>query len=160
MKYEVNRDGELKDKQTEPIAGDGRDFWVRKRGLIKLIAGILRVDFADLWEREKKEAKKRWVIRAIFFLSLVGAIWFGYINYDENIEIKEHSQKYVVLVSEIEDLKNSLKSVTTDDEKIAIWKKIEKKKKELKRVEEVDKKLQRIEGAITKKAVEIYQTDC
>ncbi|HHH20455.1 MAG TPA: toll/interleukin-1 receptor domain-containing protein, partial [Nitratifractor sp.] len=126
LRYVIGEDGALTNEETEPLAGDARSYWGREMALMKLIAGVLGVDFADLWEREKRERFKRRVMKTFFALLLAGAVVFGYYNYNEKIEIQEHSQKYISLVAKKEELKQSLNSVKTDEEKIALRKKIEK----------------------------------
>lgn len=62
MRYKVSEDGNLTQERTEPIAGDARSYWDKEMALMKMIAGVLKVDFSDLWEREKREKKKRRLI--------------------------------------------------------------------------------------------------
>jgi len=66
LRYALNNEGELTKERTEPLAADARKRSQRKKALIKLIAGILKVDFADLWEREKREARKRRVVFGVY----------------------------------------------------------------------------------------------
>ena len=71
LRYEVGADGALTSKETEPLAGDARKGADKEMALMKLIAGVLGVDFADLWEREKREARKRNMIRGAIGATIV-----------------------------------------------------------------------------------------
>ena len=164
--YKVDENGKLTDEETEPLAGEARSYWGREMALMKLIAGILGVDFADLWEREKVEARKRWTIKIFFTLMFLATVWFGYENYfskiqieQEKIEIQKHGQEYVSLIAELEELKRLVNITKADEENISLWKQIEKKNKRLVLVKKIDEKNQKIKGLITKKAVEIYQNN-
>ncbi len=63
LRYMVNSDGVLIEKETEPIASDVRDGKDEKRfGLLKLIAGLLGVKFDELYQREEKRRKRTRII--------------------------------------------------------------------------------------------------
>ena len=157
LRYQVDKQGELTEIKTEPLAGDARNFWVRKRGFIKLIAELLNVDFADLWEREKIEARKRTLIKIGFAILLLVTIWFGYDEYKINQKIQGHGIEFVQLSQKKSNLKLKLKKATTDDEKIALWKEIEEVNKKLKEIEEIEKNIANPKDEIVKKGVEIYK---
>ncbi len=60
LKFIVGDDGELSEERTEPIAADMRDGKDGKNNAkLKLIAGLLGVNFDDLAQREKKRQKRR-----------------------------------------------------------------------------------------------------
>jgi tetratricopeptide (TPR) repeat protein len=63
LKYEVDEKGELTKTPTHPIAGDARVD--KRKALLKLIAGILKVDFADLEQRDKQEQRKKLAITSV-----------------------------------------------------------------------------------------------
>ncbi len=159
LRYQVDKHGELTEIKTEPLAGDARNFWVRKRGVIKLIAELLKVDFADLWEREKVETRKRIMVKIGFAILLLGAMWFGYDEYKTNQKIQGHGVDFVQFSQKKSNLKQKLKKATTDEEKIALWKKIEEVNKKLKEIEEIEKNIANPEDEIVKKGVEIYKEE-
>jgi len=59
LRYKVDSNGNLTNEKTHPIAGDARSFFKRRRALIKMIAGILDVDFESIYKREEKRQKQR-----------------------------------------------------------------------------------------------------
>ena len=78
LRYKIDENGELTRDRVEPIASDARSFFNRKKALMRLIAGILKVDFADLQEREKREARKRNMIKgAILSLIIALGLYFA-----------------------------------------------------------------------------------
>jgi len=137
----------------EPIAGDGRSFWNRKRALMKLIAGLLKVDFSDLWEREKQESKKR-AIRLFSFLAIFISIavyasfqFHGNIIHDELIQIDK----------KISEIKYELRHTTLIEKRaIALNKELHKLKKDKENKEESLVFLGRLEGNIGKKVNQVY----
>ena len=157
LRYRVGEDGKLTEEKREYVAGDARKGSNKEMALVKLLAGILEVDFADLWKREKRERLKRNAIKIFFTLFLFGVFWFAYTTYETNQVIEGHGIEFVQLAEKKEKLKLELTKVTTDDEKIALWNKIEKANKQLKIIEEVEKNIASIEGEITKKGVNIYK---
>jgi tetratricopeptide (TPR) repeat protein len=58
---------DLYEKDEEPLAIDAQSG--RKMALMKIIAAILEIDFADVWQREKRESKKR-VLRVSIVIML------------------------------------------------------------------------------------------
>jgi WD40 repeat protein len=79
LRRELNNDGTLSDVATEPLAPDVRkeDF---NRVITRIIAGLLRVDFDDLWNRKERIRKRKLLIRlvissvSVFTLGLISAI--------------------------------------------------------------------------------------
>ena len=117
LRYEVSEDGTLSDKETEPLAADARSFWNREKALMKLIAGVLDVDFADLWEREKRERFKRRVVKTLFALLFIAAVSFGYMKYQENKTIKGYGVDYIKTVKILTQQRALLSTDISDDEK-------------------------------------------
>ena len=102
LRYVVGEAGKLTDQETEPLAGDARSYWGREMALMKLIAGILEVDFADLWEREKKEARKRRVIKIIFVLILLSLIIYVFLIKNSLVEITTQIKKLEYQIQNID----------------------------------------------------------
>ena len=86
---------------AEPIAGDARSFGGRKRAIMKVIAGLLQVDFADLWEREKKEKRKR-VLWSGFILGLFILLSFYALSQFQGNIVNEELIKIEKEIGEIE----------------------------------------------------------
>jgi len=82
--YSVIKSGEARDVLpkvlgNEPLAVDIQQG--KRKTLIKLIAVVLDVPFADLWEREKREAKKRALLRLALSLLFVGVVTYSVLQY-------------------------------------------------------------------------------
>lgn len=60
----------------ELLAVDARSQ--RKIALLKIIAAVLEVDYADLWAREKREHRKRVLIKAVLLVLFVGMGIYAY----------------------------------------------------------------------------------
>jgi hypothetical protein len=88
--YSVIKSGEARDVLpkvlgAEPLAVDVQQG--KKKALVKLIATVLDVPFSDLWEREKREAKKRALLRVglgLLFVSVVTFILLQYMAMSSN----------------------------------------------------------------------------
>ena len=77
MRFAVGPDGELAKKRTEAVAGDVRDVGDGKRNaFLKLVAGLLNVDYAKLNDREQKRRMRR-VVSLGVAASLLVALFFG-----------------------------------------------------------------------------------
>ena len=63
-------------KGAAPLAVDARTH--PKVAFLKIIAAILEVDFADLWQREKREHRKRFAIKSIVVLFFVAMAVYVY----------------------------------------------------------------------------------
>ena len=60
LRYKVGPDGALTDERTEPIAADARPHGDGKDdALLKLLSGVLAVNFNDLKQREVQAARRR-----------------------------------------------------------------------------------------------------
>ena len=102
LRYVVGEDGKFTEQETEPLAGDARSYWRREMALIKLIAGILEVDFADLWEREKEEVRKRRVIKAMFVSIILSLILYIFLIQNSLIEITTQIKKLEYQIQNID----------------------------------------------------------
>ena len=88
LRYKVGPDGALTDERTEPIAADARPHGDGKDdALLKLLSGVLAVNFNDLKQREVQAARRRARIAqsiagvmAVLALVAVGAGWVAYQN--------------------------------------------------------------------------------
>ncbi|WP_050929565.1 TIR domain-containing protein [Aestuariivita boseongensis] len=71
LRFAIGPDGELTDQPVEPVAADfrtGKDG--RQNGRLKLVAGLLGVNFDDLFQREKR----RRAVRINLWVSAAGAL--------------------------------------------------------------------------------------
>lgn len=79
LRFHVDESGALSDIPAEPVAGDARPVGDGKRNaLLKLLAGVLGVDYAVLNDREHKRRLQRSLISATALFLLVAAgltIW-------------------------------------------------------------------------------------
>ena len=129
LRYKVNEDAELTDERTEPLAADARNLSGRKKALIKLIAGILKVDFADLWEREKRETRKRRITYGSLFVVFVAVSIYAFVQFlgeqgnkeleqiNSRINMIEYSRRYDELpVAKVIALNKELKKLKVDKE--------------------------------------------
>jgi len=85
LRYNIDDNGKLVDKWVEPIAADLRKHKDGKhRAKIKLIAGLLGLNFDSLWRREHRRIVRRRAIRvsiaSILALALIigGYLWWDY----------------------------------------------------------------------------------
>jgi len=86
LKYKV-KNGKLTNERTEPIAADVREGMFDKEfGKLKLIAGLLGVDFEELNQREIKKQKQR---RAFLVSGLLGVSGLAGVSIWKWIEVEE-----------------------------------------------------------------------
>jgi hypothetical protein len=100
LRYVLGEDGKLTDTETEPLAGDARSYWGREMALMKLVAGVLGVDFSDLWVREKKEARKRNIIKGLIvsvILVLGLSLTFNTTVNSTNIELENFKKNKITI---------------------------------------------------------------
>ncbi len=80
MRYRLAIDGEISGERTEPIAADARaNKDGRENAKLKLLAGLLGVNYDDLKQREQRRGVRRRaaaVVFALFVASLVAGVWF------------------------------------------------------------------------------------
>jgi len=76
LRFQVDAQGALTDTPAEPVAGDARPFADGKRNaLLKLLAGLLGVDYAILNDREHKRRLRRYLLAATTcFLAIATAL--------------------------------------------------------------------------------------
>lgn len=91
LRYRVDASGALTDVRTEPIAADARDTGDgRDDALLKVLAGLLGVNFNDLKQREAIEARRRarraQIIAAAMAMLAVAAGVGGIFAYLQKIE--------------------------------------------------------------------------
>lgn len=78
VRYRVGADGHLSDQRVEPIAPDARPQGDgRKKAKLKLIAGLLGINYDDLYRRERRRALRRNLQRGVIAALLLGAlVWW------------------------------------------------------------------------------------
>lgn len=94
LRRQVDPDGALTDTRTEPIAADARDTGDgRENALLKVLAGLLGVNFNDLKQREVIEARRRarraQAIASGMAALAVAAVLGGVFAYFQKIEAEE-----------------------------------------------------------------------
>ena len=153
LRYSVDQHGELTYERTEPLAADARTHKEKKKALLKLIAGILKVDFADLWEREKREARKRAIIASmvvVTFLALGIYASTQFLGEQQNKEL-EHIKDRIALIE------YSIRNDDLSQEKvIALNVELKKLKKDKENKEATLEILGKLKTPIDKKAADIY----
>ena len=88
LKFKLGADGELTEIRTEPVAADAREQGDgRDNAKLKLIAGLLGIEFDALKQRELEVARRRTrvaygIAAAMLLLAVVagGAGWLAYVN--------------------------------------------------------------------------------
>ncbi|MEM7069749.1 MAG: TIR domain-containing protein [Pseudomonadota bacterium] len=86
LRFKMGKSGKLTKSRTEPIAADVREAADGKdNALLKLIAGVLAVDFNDLKQREVAEERKRTrraqllaACMGVMAVAAAGAGWFAW----------------------------------------------------------------------------------
>ena len=129
LRYVVGEDGELTDQKTEPLAGDARKGNNKEMALMKLIAGVLEVDFADLWEREKKEARKRNIIKGVIVSVILILGWYFIFNEttnSTNIELENFQKNRITIEYKLRH------EILTEDERIKLYEVLDKLKESIK----------------------------
>ena len=153
LRHKVDSSGELTQERTEPIAGDARSYWEREMALMKMIAGILKVDFADLWEREKRERNKR------RYLSLgVVALFIVLSIYSLNLFSENKFN------NELEEIKNNIAAIEysikydnwSKEELLELHSELIKLKKQKINKENTQKSLEKLNTSIGMKAKSVY----
>lgn len=75
LRFGIDAKGEPTSERTEPIAADTRpDKDGKRNALLKLIAGLLGIDYAILNDREKKRRIRKLMLYALVFLVLATAV--------------------------------------------------------------------------------------
>jgi len=114
LRYEVGEDGKVTNKETELLASDARKGNDKKMALLKLIAGILGVEFADLWEREKREARKRGAIVTVLVVVFIVVSLYAFTMFfadKGNDEIEQIDTKIAIIEKSIRDNNLSMEEI-------------------------------------------------
>src|SRR5262249_1102730 len=79
VRFRLNADGSVGTTRTEPIAADGRPGGDGpRRAKLKIIAGVLGVNFDDLWRRDERRRFRRRVIAVFAAIAIVLGIFAGH----------------------------------------------------------------------------------
>lgn len=139
---------------VEPLAIDIKSS--KKRMLFKVIASLLEVDFSDLWEREKKENRKRVLLRsAVIGLMLIVGV-YAYMQsraISSNVELEE-------VLTDITKIEHSLVEKKLSEEEVN---RLNARLKELERLkkakEETLKWFGMLKTSIAQKAKHVYDKE-
>jgi hypothetical protein len=157
LRYEVDAQGELTETRAkDPIAGDARSWkpWERRKSFIKLIAGILGVDFADLWERDKIEQRKRWAIRGAIAALFVALSIYSYTHLQGDMNNKELER----VTKQIALLEYSKRHDTlTQKEMIALNDELEMLEEKKRNLEKTQQALGKLSTPLGQKAKEVFE---
>ena len=153
LRYRIDQNCTLSQESAHPVAADARKRSFRRRALIRIIATILDVDFADLWRRDKKAQRIK-----MFFISAVIGIFiaigaFAYYTWMENREYLEHSQTFVELNVRLLKVKKQLKK---DPYNPDLKREKENLEDKLEIIKNIDTLYNQIDDKILKKAIEIF----
>jgi len=128
----------------------------RRKGLMKVIASILEVDFADLWRRELKELRKRWALGSglgMIFVIMILYLYVQSIAISSNTEL-EKIKKEIVL------LEHRLKRLDTPNQKrYEVVQKLKVLEETKKLKEETLKWFGMFESSLIDKAKEAYDKE-
>lgn len=116
LRYNIDANGQLSDQRAEPIAADARPGKGGKSNAkLKLIAGLLGVNFDDLVEREKKRQRQRYAALAVFSLLGVIAAVTVWLSFDAEQQRSRQAEIAKLTSAAVEDLDNG-----------AVWSALEK----------------------------------
>lgn len=154
LRYIVNEEGNLTEERTEPIAGDARSYWDKEMALMKMIAGILKVDFADLWRRERRERnKRRFIALGIVSVFIALSIYASTQFFGDKVN-KELEQ----VKNDIAMVEYSIRHDSLDQETIIELNKELKRLKELKKNKEATlESFGHLKSSLGKEAHKVYQ---
>lgn len=136
---------------SEPLAVDAQKG--KKVALMKIIASVLNIDFSDLWEREKRETKKRFFFKGIWVVLFLAIASYSFMQY---MAISSNSQLNDIhtTMSSIEyKLKN--KKLSTD-EVYALQKSLQRLHEIKKTKEDTLKWFGMLQTTLAKKAKLVY----
>jgi len=107
LRFHVNVRGDYLEERAEPLAADVRPGHLPwQKALVKLVAGITGLSYDDLWQREKRRARRRRLIGAGVGLLLLGAFAGVYwmveqrhqqrviANYEQNAKTAEEKRAF------------------------------------------------------------------
>ena len=156
LRYKIDANGIATEERTEPLAADARKRTNRKKALIKLIAGILKVDFADLWERDKKETRKRRVIYGSLLAMFIAVSIYASVQFlgeQGNKELEQITHKIVTIEYSIRHDELPVEKV------IALNKELKKLKVDKENKEASQEALGKLKTSLGKKAERVYQKE-
>ncbi len=139
---------------SEPLAIDARKH--RKMALIKIIASLLEIDFADLWKREVRESFRRTVLASVgvILFIIMGAYLYLQSNaITSNSELERINEKIL-------ELKHELKEETlAHDKAYVLGEKLEDLEKSKRVKEETLKWFGLLKTSVSNKAKEVYDKE-
>lgn len=105
IRFKVGQDGLLSEERAEPIAADARDNKDGKQNaLLKLLAGVLEVDFDALKQRDQARRIRRLRYLAIATFALMAVLSFLSIGFyqakqeaDKQREVAQHNEKAAIM---------------------------------------------------------------
>jgi tetratricopeptide (TPR) repeat protein len=156
--YSVIKSGEASDVLPtslglEPLAVNAQQG--KKMALMKIIATVLDVPFSDLWEREKREAKKRAFVRVGLGLLFVGVVTYSVLQY-KAISSNSELESIYTKMSSIEYTLKRKKHATKDV--YALQNRLDELKELKKRKIDTLKWFGLLKTSVAKKAKRVYDT--
>lgn len=153
LRYIVGEDEILTSQRSEPLAADASSYWKREMALVKMIAGILKVDFADLWGREKRERKKRRVITTAIISVFVGLVFYAFTQFAG----KKLNVEFESLGKQIASIEYSIRHDDLPMEKvITLNDELEELRKQKEEKEDTLKSFGALKSSLGKRANETY----
>jgi len=138
----------------EPLAVDAQQG--KKIALMKIIAVILDVPFSDVWEREKREVKKRAFIRLGLGLLFVGVLSYSVLQYkaiSSNAELESIHTKMSTIEYKLKRNKLSI------DEVYALQNRLQELEEQKKRKVDTLKWFGLLKTSVAKKAKRAYDVN-
>lgn len=154
--YTVIAKGEAKDVMPkvlgdEVLAVDAQQG--KKMALMKVIASLLDVPFADVWEREKREVKKKALIRLGIGLAFLLVLLYSLVQYNAISSNAELDSLHLNMSSIEYKLKRTKLS---SDEVYDLQKRLQALKEMKKRKEDTLKWFGMVQTSLAKKAKKVY----
>ncbi len=154
--YSVVVSGEAKEVMPEVLGSEPLAIEMRqgkKIGLMKIIAALLKIPFADLWEREKKEVKKRMVLGGGVGLFLVILLFYALFQYRAISSNRELEQIH----AHMSNIEYALKHhKLSEEERYGLQGKLEELKAQEKLKEQTLKWFGLLQSSIAKRAKQAY----
>ena len=137
LRYKIDKNGLLSKERTEPIAADAKSYFAKEVAFLKIIAGVLKIDFADLWQREKKQKTKQRIILGVLislFLVLLFYALTQFLGDKTNIELENVKNKIAKIEYTIRHDSLSMKQIVELNEELKKLKKLKKAKEETQKI--------------------------